>query len=83
MPAVLEDIREFYKEKGSNAIIYQSMLDDAYFEEIKSDLFAAGFKSWSEEQKYMLPLAENKLTPPENITVRRVNAWSDEFIDTR
>lgn len=79
LPAVLKDIREFYKSKGSNAIIYQSMLDDAYFEEIKSDLFASGFKSWSEEQKYMLPLEENKLTPPENISVRRVNAWSDDL----
>ena len=79
LPAVLEDIRTFYKEKGSNAIIYQSMLDDAYFEEIKKELFSAGYKSWTEEQKYMLPLDENKLTPPENISVRRATSWSDDL----
>lgn len=79
LPAVLEDIRHFYKEKGSNAIIYQSMLDDAYFEEIKKELFSAGYKSWTEEQKYMLPLDENKLTPPENIAVCRATSWSDDL----
>lgn len=79
LPAVLEDIRTFYEEKGSNAIIYQSMLDDAYFEEIKKELFSAGFKSWTEEQKYMLPIDENKLTPPENISVRRATSWSDDL----
>lgn len=79
LPAVLEDIHTFYKEKGSNAIIYQSMLDDAYFEEIKKELFSAGYKSWTEEQKYMLPLDENKLTPPENISVRRATSWSDDL----
>lgn len=79
LPAVLEDIRTFYEKKGSNAIIYQSMLDDAYFEEIKKELFSAGYKSWTEEQKYMLPLDENKLTPPENISVRRATSWSDDL----
>ena len=40
---VLSDITGFYKEKGSRPIIYQSMLDDNWFEEIKEELSAAGF----------------------------------------
>ena len=31
---VLSDITEFYKEKGCSPIIYQSMLDDNWFDEI-------------------------------------------------
>lgn len=79
LQAVLEDIAEFYKAKGMNAIIYQSMLDNRYFEEIKDELSAAGFRSWSEEQKYMLPVAENKIVPNKEIEVRKEENWREEL----
>ena len=49
---VLADIVKFYKAKGSRPIIYQSMLDDNWLDEIKDELAAAGFKSWIENQEY-------------------------------
>ena len=51
---VLTDITRFYQDKGSRPIIYQSMLDDNWFGEIQEELSAAGFKSWIEDQEYML-----------------------------
>ena len=77
LKATLEDVVSFYKEKGLRPIIYQSMLDDAWFEEIKDELTAAGFKSWGETQRYMLPLADNKLVPNPEIEVRKINKWDD------
>ena len=77
--AVLKDIKDFYREKGTNAIIYQSMLDDKYFEEIKEDLTSEGYRSWSEEQRYMLPLAENKIVPSKELVVKQFNEWNDSF----
>ena len=74
---VLKDISEFYKSKGCRAIIYQSMLDDGWFEEIKNELTAAGYKSWTELQEYMLPLDENKICPNKNLEVKKITAWSD------
>jgi len=79
LPTVLQEIVDFYKGKGTNAIIYQSMLDDGYFETIKEELSAAGFKSWSEEQKYMLPLAENEIVPSQNVKVRKLTGWDDSL----
>ena len=43
---VLSDIIGFYKEKGSRPIIYQSMLDDKWFDEIQEELSAAGQSSY-------------------------------------
>ena len=74
---VLKDISEFYKSKGCRAIIYQSMLDDRWFEEIKNELTAAGYKSWTELQEYMLPLDENKICPNKKLEVKKITAWSD------
>lgn len=79
LQAVLKDIIAFYKGKGTNAIIYQSMLDDGYFEEIKDEFHAAGFRSWSEEQKYMLPLEENKIAPNNKVCVRKMDGWEDSL----
>lgn len=79
LPAVLTDIVAFYKEKGTNPIIYQSMLDNRYFEEIRDELDAVGFDSWIEEQKYMVLAAENSIVPNPKITVIKEEKWRDEF----
>ena len=74
---VLSDIIAFYMEKGSSPIIYQSMLDDNWFDEIQEELSAAGFRSWIEDQEYMLQVDENRIIPNSDITVRIVSEWSD------
>ena len=74
---VLADIISFYKSKGSRPIIYQSMLDDNWFDDIKDELAAAGFKSWIEDQEYMLQTGKNLIIPNPEITVKRVSEWSD------
>lgn len=79
LPAVLQDIKDFYKSMGTKAIIYQSMLDSGYFEEIKEELLAAGYRSWIEEQRYMLPLADNKIVPNERIEIRKEKEWKEEM----
>ena len=74
---VLSDITDFYKKKGSRPIIYQSMLDDNWFGEIQKELGEAGFKSWIEDQEYMLRSDENRITPDPDIMVRKESEWSD------
>ena len=74
---VFSDITEFYKEKGCRPIIYQSMLDDNWFYEIQEELSAAGFRSWIEDQEYMLQVDENRIIPNPDIEVRKVSEWSD------
>ncbi len=76
---VLADISGFYKMKGSRPIIYQSMLDDNWFEEIKGELAAAGFKSWIEDQEYMLQSSDNLIIPNPDISVKRVSEWNDDI----
>ena len=49
---VLTDITRFYRSKNLRPIIYQSMLDDGWFEEIERELADAGFKSWTELSYY-------------------------------
>ena len=74
---VLSDITGFYKEKGSRPIIYQSMLDNNWFDEIQEELSTAGFRSWIEDQEYMLQADENRIIPNPDIKVRKVSEWSD------
>ena len=76
---VLTDIARFYKMKDSRPIIYQSMLDDNWFDEIKDELTATGYKSWVEDQEYMLLVSENNIIPNSEIIVKRVLEWSDEI----
>ena len=71
---VLSDIIEFYKEKGSRPIIYQSMLDDNWVDEIREELLAAGFESWIEDQEYKLRVDENRIIPNPDVEVRKVSA---------
>ena len=79
LPSVLSDIIHFYSSKGIRPIIYQSMLDDNWFENIKEDLAAAGFRSWVEDQEYLLPAGENLITPNPEVEVRKVAEWQDEL----
>ena len=61
LQAVLSDIADFYKAKGSRPIIYQSMLDDNWFDEIKDELAASGYKSWIENQEFMFLKEKTRL----------------------
>jgi GNAT superfamily N-acetyltransferase len=79
LPKVLSDIAEFYRTRGSRPIIYQSMLDDNWFDEIKDELMAAGYRSWIEDQEYMLPLGENNISPNPELEVKKVSEWSEEI----
>lgn len=76
---VLADITSFYKSKGCRPIIYQSMLDDNWFDEISGELKEAGYKSWVEDQEYMLASGENKIIPNPELTVFKVDKyiWPD------
>lgn len=76
---VLEDIVQFYFEKGIRPSIYQSITDDGYFEQIGDELTCHGFNFWTEPQNYMVLLGENKIQPNPNITVQKVTRWDDAF----
>ena len=76
---VLDDIVKFYVDKGMKPIIYQSISDEGYFEEMKSILLAYGFESWSESQKYMILTEESKIIPKSEIVVSKVSEWKEEY----
>ena len=76
---VLEDIVQFYSEKGIRPSIYQSIADDGYFEHISDELTRHGFSFWTEPQNYMVLLGVNKIQPNPNITVQKVTRWDDAF----
>ncbi len=77
--AVLSDIISFYKKKGINPSIYQSIGEEGYFSEIKGELLEYGFEYWIEEQKYMVLSEKNEIIPNSQIVVRRVTEWEDEY----
>lgn len=76
---VLDDIVEFYIEKGIKPVIYQSVSDEGYFGDIKSILLDHGFESWSESQRYMVLSEPNTITPNAEITVRKISVWQEEY----
>lgn len=76
---VLEDIVQFYSEKGIRPSIYQSITDDGYFDEIKNELSDHGFECWTEPQKYMVLSDRNTVTLNQDITVQKVTHWDDAF----
>ncbi len=78
---VLEDITSFYKGKGINPTIYQSISEEGYFEENKELFSAYGFDIFSEPQKYMVLVEKNRLLPNTDVKVLRVNAWSEVYKD--
>ena len=79
LQAVLSDIADFYKAKGSRPIIYQSMLDDNWFDEIKDELAASGYKSWIENQEFMFLKEKNAIVPNPQIEIRKIEKWTEEI----
>lgn len=76
---VLEDIVKFYVEKGLKPVIYQSISDEGYFEEIKESLSEYGFESWSEQQKYLVLSEHNRIIPNPEIVVLKVTEWQEAY----
>ena len=77
LPAVLREIRDFYRERGMRPIIYQSILDDGWFGEIAGELAANGYRSWQEEQHWMVLQEDSRITAGGD--VHRVTKWSDDL----
>ncbi|MBQ4581019.1 MAG: GNAT family N-acetyltransferase [Clostridia bacterium] len=77
LPAALREIRDFYRERGMRPIIYQSILDDGWFGEIAGELAANGYRSWQEEQHWMVLQEDSRITAGGD--VRRVTKWSDDL----
>ena len=76
---VLDDIVTFYVKKGMKPVIYQSILDEGYFENIRSILSEHGFESWSESQRYMVLTGQNTITPNTEITVQKASEWQEAY----
>ena len=79
LPAVLQEITEFYLSRGLHPVIYQSIMDEGWFGGIGPQLSAAGYRSWLEMQTYMALTAENAIVPDPAIDVRQEPVWRDEF----
>ena len=75
----VKDIVTFYREKGLTPMIYQSARDHGFFAEIRDDLAKEGFDFWTEEQKFMILMAENHIAPNENLLVRKTKSWDPSF----
>ncbi len=75
----LEDITEFYRDKGIKPTIYQSITDDGYFESIREKLAEYGYDVYGEENRYMVLLDECKIVPNPLIEVRKIEKWEDTF----
>ncbi len=76
---VVKDIIDFYSNKKIKPIIYQSISDDGFFEEIKTKLNSFGFETWTEEQNFMILSDKNIISPNPQITVKKLNQWKDEY----
>lgn len=79
LDAVLADVVDFYQTRGQSPIIYQATADEGYFTEQKEIFTKNGFKTWEEEQHFMVPVEENKLVVNPEIKVERVTEWNDTF----
>lgn len=79
LDAVLEDIVSFYRSRGQSPIVYQAIADEGYFAKNKDVFEKHGMNVWEEEQRFMVPVEENKLVPNPEIVVKRVNEWKDCF----
>ncbi len=79
LDTVLADVEAFYRSKGQTPIVYQATADEGYFAENK-ELFARhGFQTWEEEQRFMVPVEDNKLVINPEISVKRVTEWEENF----
>ncbi len=77
LSAVLSEITAFYRSRGMRPILYQSILDDGWFGAIEGELARHGFRSWQEEQRWMLLTEESRITA--RADVRRVTAWTEDL----
>ncbi len=77
LSAVLKEIADFYLARERTPIIYQSILDDGWFGRIEKELSAAGFRSWQEEQHWMLLREDSRITV--RADVRRLREWSEDL----
>ena len=77
LPAVLREIADFYISRGLKPIVYQSILDDGWFGEIAQELSDAGFRSWQEEQQWMLLAQDSAIRATAD--VRRLTAWDEDL----
>lgn len=75
----LEDITQFYLQKGIKPTIYQSISDDGYFESIRDELAVHGYHVYGEENRYMVFLDECKITSNPLIKVQKIEKWDDAF----
>ena len=75
----LEDITEFYRDKGIKPAIYQSITDDGYFESIQEELAEYGYDVYGEENRYMVLLDECKIMPNPLIEVLKIEKREDTF----
>lgn len=71
----LEDITEFYQDKGIKPTIYQSITDDGYFESIREELAAHGYDVYGEKNRYMVLLDECKIMLNPLMEVRKIEKW--------
>ena len=55
------------------------MLDDNWFDEIKDELAAGGYKSWIENQEFMFLKEKNTIVPNPQIEIRKVEKWTEEI----
>ena len=79
LPGTLREIADFYLSRGLHPVIYQSILDDGWFGEIAPALAEAGFRSWQEEQTYMILREPSAIVPDPAIGVRQEACWQDAF----
>lgn len=76
---VLREILSFYQSRGLKPIVYQAVSDEGYFEENKDIFGQCGFKTWTEEQRYMVKGEENTIVPNPEIVVQKMTEWREEF----
>ena len=79
LPAVLREIADYYRARQTRPIIYQSILDDGWFGEIEAELAACGYRSWQEEQHWMLLAQPSRICPTPAAEIRRLTQWTEEL----
>ena len=76
---VLEEIVQFYQEKGITPSFYQSVTDNGDFGKITKVLDVKSFAYITETREFAILKDVNILEPNEQIVVKQVTEWSDDF----
>ena len=79
LSAALRDIVAFYTAKGIRPILYQSISEEGYFDEIGPELAAHGFGHWNEVQKYMVLAEASTIRPNPEIEIRKISRWDESY----